>query len=262
MVLVATLTFGLVAGRLSLPATAYALSCAGSTGSHFAGNQSNHTSAVRGAKAQIEYVNESLCTTAGGNDFSSYWSAVVGYDAGDTGHEDIYQISVDKCVGSLACAPTSPSNKAYYFWAYGRQASSACGADVGPIPNFIANANTSTHTYKVVREYLTGVGFFYNLYIDSTGYQTWFKTESSLNDCWHGVDGAQFYNEVLDPHAESGGPTANHQSWNQVYWYTGSAWTAVTGASGSNCQAHDYASQKCVWNSVDPSVWASWDTNY
>jgi len=258
---VVLLTSGFYGVSMSRPAPVLALSCSGGSGSLFAGNQSNHTNLVRGAKAKIGYVNEALCTTSGSADFSSYWAAVVGYSSSDPHGSNIYQIGIDKCRNGQ-CPGTSPQNTPYYFWAYGRMASSSCGAEVLPSPHFIANASTAARTYKVVREYLNGAGFFYNLYIDSTIYQGWYKTESALDSCWGGVDGAQFYNEIWDPRAESGGSTSSHQSWSQVYWYTGSAWTSVIGTPGTNCQAHDLAAQHCLWNSVDPSVWASWDTNY
>lgn len=138
-------------------------------------------------------------------------------------------------------------------------ASSACGAAIGPVPNFIANANTSDRTYKVVREYLTGAGNFYNLYIDSTAYQKWYKTEFSLDTCWKGVDGGQCYDEIYE--GQSGGTSADHQNWTQAYWYTGSAWQSVTSATGSGC-ATDRAYQRCSYDSFDPSIYRTWDTRY
>jgi hypothetical protein len=44
--------------------------------------------------------------------------------------------------------------------------------------------------------------------------------------------------------------------------YSGSAWTALKGVVGTNCDTHVRSNQKCVWNAIDPSKWDSWDTHY
>lgn len=78
--LATTFVAALVASQLALanPRDVEALSCTVPSSAAFAGVQANHTNAVRGAKVKIEFVNPALCTTAGGDDFSSYWVAVVG----------------------------------------------------------------------------------------------------------------------------------------------------------------------------------------
>ena len=152
-------------------------------------------------------------------------------------------------------------NQAYYFWAYGREASTACGAAVGPTPHSLGTAGSGTKTYKVVREYLNGAGWFYNLYLNSTGERLWQQTESSLQTCWaSGVDGVQFMNEALNPNAQSGGSVSNHQTWSTVAYYSGSAWYSLTGSTGTNCTYHELSTMRCVWQT--PSTWDSWDTRY
>jgi hypothetical protein len=164
LILAAALYGGL---DLAAPPIASALSCTGASSQAFAGNVDPHTNAVRGAKAAIEYVNEALCTTAGGDDFSSFWVAVTGNNS----PLDIYQIGIDKCRGDACADPDAPVNQPYFLWAYGHHTSASCGAAVGPEPNYLGNATTGTKTYKVVREYQQGAGFFYNLYIGSTAYR-------------------------------------------------------------------------------------------
>jgi hypothetical protein len=64
------------------PATALALSCLGppAAGVGYAGVVAAFSppAPIYGAKANIEFVDEHLCTTPGGNDFSAYWVAVTG----------------------------------------------------------------------------------------------------------------------------------------------------------------------------------------
>ena len=87
---------------LSAPRPVAALSCGTNTHQWFAG-VAQYPSVVKGAKANIEFVDEHLCTTSGADDFSSFWASVVG----STSNYDIYQIGVDKCKG-LACVAGVP----------------------------------------------------------------------------------------------------------------------------------------------------------
>lgn len=88
--------------------------CGGSLGGapHFAGTVEDHTNAVTGGSAKIEYVNEDLCSgTIVDGSFSSAWASVVGYDPADTHGYDIYQIGYDDC--RSGCAPGSTTNVPY-----------------------------------------------------------------------------------------------------------------------------------------------------
>ena len=208
-------------------------------------------------------MNEHLCTTSGGADFSSFWVAVAGNDSGDPNGSNIYQVGVDKCRGSQ-CPDGVPVNQSCYFWAYGRMQSTACGRELLPSPHLapLGNAGAGTKTYKVVKEYQPGAGWFYNLYINTSPQQQWNRPASDLETCWKGVDAAGFMNEVYDRNARSGGSVSNKQTYSAVYWYNGSSWSAVTGVGGTNCDYHQLSTMRCVWQQYDPSKWDSWDTRW
>lgn len=243
---------------LARPLPVAALSCvgAGPSGQSFAGNLWTHTNAVNGAKANIEYVNEGLCTTSGGEDFSSFWTAVVG----NPGVNNIYQVGVDKCRGT-ACPSGVPANQSYYFYAYGRNASTVCGAAVGPRPYLApkGNAGAGTQTYKVIKEYTPGAGWFWNLFIGTARQYT--RAASDLDTCWSGVDRADVFNEVWDKNAQSGGSVGNNQLFSGVYWHNGTTWNAILGVGGANCGYRDLSTMRCVWQ-YNVDRWDSWDSRW
>lgn len=252
---------GYTYGPLIRPAAVAAVECAAFSGhAWFAGVDSVHVNAVRGSKVDIEYVNEELCSTAGGDDFSSFWTSVIGIDPNDDNGSNIYQIGVDKCRGD-ACVPGVPVNQSYYFWAYGRMQSTSCGVEVLPIPHDLGDAAAGTKTYKVLKEYTPGAGWFYNVYINTS--LKWTVVAGDLEACWGGVDASETMNEVALTSTQSGGSIANKQTYSNAFWHNGTGWNAIIGpVQGGNCTAHQLATMQCKWRTGVPEKWDSWDTRW
>jgi hypothetical protein len=124
----------------------------------------------------------------------------------------------------------------------------------------LGNAGAGTKTYKVVKEYTPGAGWFYNTYIDTSKQST--QTASVLETCWNGVDAVEIANEVYNPNSQSGGSVSNPQTYSAVYWYDGSTWQAVVGSQGGNCDTIQLSTMRCMWQQFDPSKWDSWDTRW
>lgn len=254
-----TLGFATLAPAVS---SAPPTSCGGAYayGAHFAGTIDTHTNSVRGAQAGISYVNEALCPTSGSDAFSSYWVSVVGNDAGDSLGYNIYQVGVDKCKGG-ACPGSVPVNQSYYFYAYGRMASLACGMAVGPNPVLApkGNAGAGTPTFQVLKE-LVGGSYFWITRI--SGSQQSSQPDSNLQTCWLGVDAVQIMNEVWDRNDQSGGSVSSNQSFISPKWNNGT-WTAITRVAGTSCDLIDEtATQGCTWRSFTPDRWFSWDKRW
>lgn len=237
-----------------------ALSCNGGD-AHFAGTSDTHTNAVRGGSAKIEFVNEELCTTTGAASFSSYWSAVVGFHPDDTLGFNIFQVGVDEC-RNTACPSGVPTNTPYYFWAYGRMQSAACGVAVVPSPHLApkGNAGSGLLTYTVIRENVPGQGLTYKAKI--SGQTQAHFPEATLLTCWGGVDAVQIFNEVLDDNDQSGGPNSNRQNFEAPQWHNGASWAPITRAAGSTCDFVDASTQRCQWASDGSDKWWSWDTRW
>lgn len=243
---------------MAIPTAAFGLACH-TQKSYFMGTIEDH-GATRGAEAKIDYVNESLCTGIDGahpGTFSSYWVSVVGYSPLDVNADDIYQIGVDECKGT-SCGPTSPSGTPYYFWAYGHHASSQCGPEVGPIPHLISGTPSGLRTYTVVPEDGPS-GTLTHLNID--GVSKWFQPESTLTSCWAGIGGVQIMNESFDTGTQAGGPTSNYQDFQNPKWYDGS-WHTISRAPSTTCDVPPSMSRGCVWSTVTPNTWKSWDTRF
>lgn len=244
------------------PAEVEAISC-GSFSRAFAGTVETHMGAVLGASSRIEYVNEALCTPlpGGQGSFSSYWVAVVGNHPNDTVGRNIFQIGVDKCQGS-ACPAGVPVNDSYYFYAYGRMASSACGNAVDPMPVMAPKglASAGKPLYSIFRQSIPGAGIFYVAKI--SGSQQTMRSASSLETCWSGVDSAQLLNEVAMPGDQLGGPDDQRQNWEDPLWRNGSVWQAITRQPNSQCDVEERSSDRCRWSASGDPVWWSWDTRY
>lgn len=255
LVLAASVSLAVGLGALAHPALVAALACSGSDGgsSSFAGVVRTFTNDVDGAKANIEYFDEALCTTAGAADFSAFWAAVVG----NPGINNIFQVGVDKCRNG-PCVAGVPQNQSYYFWAYGRNLG-PCGAAIGPEPHLapLGNAGAGTKTYEVIREFTPGAGYSWRAKIN--GAVQWTKADADLNTCWNGVDRADFFNEVWDINAQSGGSNFNKQLFSAVNWNDDGVWNQISGSG--NCTFHDLPTMICVWRGGN-ITWFSSDSRF
>lgn len=251
-----TLVVLAVVGALWLwaPGDALALEC-GTKARYFQGTIENHGS-TRGAQAKIDYVNESVCSPVPADQgaFSSYWVAVIG----SSSTLNIYQIGVDKC-RAAACPPGVPVNTPYYFYAYGRKASTTCGPAVGPEPVQISGTPSGLRTYTIVRGSAPS-GFFYYARIDGSTKN--YRPESTLATCWGAVDGIQILNETYYSGSQVGGPTSNYQDFQQPKWYNGSLWTTISRPNGSRCDLIASSNTNCRWSVETPNTFKSWDERF
>lgn len=238
-----------------------ALAC-GANSLHFAVALEEHTNAVRGGSAKIEFINEQLCSTAGVASFSSYWASVIGISAGGGVTNKIYQIGIDECKGA-ACPAGNPVNTPYYFYAYGRDASANC-TEIGPEPVAFGGApGSGLSTFTIQRIPAPGGGYFYEA--KQGGIQRNFRPESNLQTCWGGVDAAEIGNEVLNVKDQNGGPDSNRQNFENPLWHNGSSWMAITRPAGGNCdilQQPPDLSSGCRWATDGSAKWWSWDTRF
>lgn len=151
-----------------------------------------------------------------------------------------------------------PVNTPYYFWAYGRHESAACGPEVGPVPQFISGTPSGLRTYTIVPEAGPGSTFSV-LKIDGvTKHQ---QPQSSLTSCWGSIDGVQIMNESFDTGTQAGGPTSNYQDFQNPKWRD-STWHTISRPPSTICDDPPSPSRRCQWSTVTPNTWKSWDTRF
>jgi hypothetical protein len=204
-----------VAVNFIVPRTAVALGCAGDPDgvADFAGIRKYVSPRSYGAQAFIEVINHSLCT--GASTFSSDWVAVVR----PTHPFNIFQIGIDKC-RNAACPPGAPENAPYYFWAFGRMTTQACGQGVGPSANPINAAGTPTGAPRLRVEY-TPSPAGYDASINGTVWVHVFDPAT----CWGGVPSASdIFSEVYDLNTQQGGSLSNKQGYTDARYKDTSYW--------------------------------------
>ena len=228
-------------------------------GYYYAGMSEDHAN-VRGAQTKIEFFNQGLCTPNDGyGSFSSNWVAIVGYDPLDVLRFNIYQVGIDKCQDP-GCPRDPPTP--YYFYAYGRMASTTCGQSLAPFPWRApkGDANTTTYAYRIEKEFPSGEPAAYVLRIGGVEQNrrlTW-----DIETCWKGVDGAQYANEVFDLGDQSGGTVSNHQSFAENRWKDSAGWHGMNRPYLDPCDTapgqNDW--QRCFVSSTRHDTFYSWDT--
>jgi len=222
----------------------------------FVGMAEDHIG-VTGARVKIEWsalINPVLCTTSGGDSFSSTWVAIHG-----NAPFDIYQVGIDKCQGD-DCNPNSgPDNTAYDFTALGRNAGGPCGGFVVPVP------------IETSQGLADNGSFWFQIYkSNSTTYQARIAGSNAgvsvstyyTDTCWQdGILGAGYFNEVWDIFDQTPGRTADKQLWSSATW-TNSSGTLVSmnRPYSSACDAHDRSAMACSVAGNLHNAWNTYDT--
>ena len=235
-----------------------AYSCA-TPDTYFMGTEVKNAN-VKGSQANIEYVNEQLCS--GGASFSAYWTSVIGDDPSDVDGWNIYQIGVDECHLVAVCPINNPWDTPYYFFAYGHMDSTSCGPAVAPSPQEFAGTPSGTRNYKVIREFVSGGGGYWSYAVKLDNQVKDRLAETALTTCWNGVDGVQIMNESFNTATQAGGPNSNYQDFESPRWHNGSAWQVISRPAGTNCDFGPSPSRGCKWSTVTPDTWRSWDTRF
>lgn len=193
---------------------------------------------IRGARATVEWFDESLCRQPNvfqpeQDTWSLSWVAIVG-----NGNE-IFQVGFAKCPPSGFCPYNNGISFHFWFWEY---PAGACGAaaDSGFRKANKGDVTGGAHVYSI--DYRPAASR-YSASIDGTD-QTWIPT-STPSTCWGGIVGAQYMNEMLDLGDQNGGTLSDHQEMTIVGWQDASQnWhVANIGPPGS-----------CPTNS-NPSAW-------
>ena len=198
---------------------------------------------LKGAYAEIEYFNESLCTQGATtvNSWSLSWVSLDGPQSSSVPGIDIFQGGYAKCpdptVGSC------PWNAGItYYWVFYAREQGACGAAFNTGFIKIANAAAGIHFFQVSK-----VGSNYNFYIDEVlKYQ---RSLADIDTCWPGVSAVEYQDEMLNNGDQAGGTVSNHQSFAEVQYQNATGWHYESRASGAACDANSFpASWRCNWD--------------
>lgn len=210
-----------------------------------------------GARAKIEWstlIDPVLCTTSGGDSYSSSWVGIVNYSSGN----NIYQVGIDKCQGTQCGPDSGPDNTAYYFVAKGRGYSPVCGTAVAPTPVETSQglASAGSLWYQVYKS-------------NSTTFQTRIGGATAgdsmstywTGQCWGGVEAAQYLNEVWDIFDQTPGRSADNQFWSSATWTNSSGTlTSINRPFSSGCDDDTRSSMACGVASNLHDAWYTSDT--
>jgi hypothetical protein len=248
------------------PPTDAALGACGS------GNGTNHhvgmalpatVTPIKGGQAYLEYVNFGLCVSGGSpfKSFASSWVALTALSPNDPKGYDIFQIGFFRCQndGWSGCT-TSVTN---WFYAYGREQSATCGAELAPDAALLGSASTATYAYKIDRTVDETGRAIYAGYINSVD-----KIEEdwqALDSCWlGGPKRAAYQDEIFDPQDQSGGSVSNSQTVGTVKHHDGDGvWRAMNVSLDVPCpNLPDQLTtqQKCQTNPIHHDAFVMWDS--
>jgi len=212
------------------------------------------TPGLTGVRAKIEWstsVDPTLCSGTG-TSFSSSWVAVVG----DGGPWEIYQVGIDKCHNTGCNPDNGVVDRAYYFFAYGREESSSCQAIAPePIKAPMGLTSAGSYWYQIYKN-----GFYY--YARIAGSQQDFRIDTALETCWvDGPTGAQYMTELWDLFDQNPGRVADQQFFSSATWTnSGGSLVSVYRPYSSNCEIVDLSSMRCRVASNLHDSWYTWDT--
>lgn len=243
----------MASGLFAAPeALASAGNCVSSGSNRYHAGEVVSPSTARGGTAIVQHVEPALCTFTGSSypTLSTSWVALTAISPTDTYNDDIYQVGFLKCQTTWSACPTNTSN---YVYAYGHEASAACGARVSPGAVFLGASGTGTHTYAVYR-HSSESGYDYSVYI--AGAEKNIRSQSALETCWPGGPRqVKWLNEVANLNDQSGGTTADKEDWTYVQYLNGGTWTNANFLP--TCQLHNLATQGCTGSG---STFVTWDT--
>lgn len=232
------------------PWTVSAVGCDTGAFRGFTGTILGGPAGLDGATADIEFVDEQLCSGTAAT-ASSYWVALGNIDD----PFNIFQVGVDKCRGP-GCPQT---NEAFYFWAYGWDESTLCGGEHPPVALFIADyTGSGSDLFTVIRNTATTPD---RLESRINGGMIRQQAWQTFEDCWDGgVTHIAYRNEVVNKGTQIGGPNANRQNWESVRYHEGS-WKYFVNPSCSAVPA-TWTHAKCAYDPSTVGKFWSWDTRY
>lgn len=229
-----------------------AVACASTSANKFLGNGYT-ASGLIGVYAQIEYINRSVCTQAERfvGSWALSWVALEGSQA--TGVNNIFQGGYAKCGVDGSC--NWNGGVSYVFVYYGHN-QGACGQSFGTGVILIYNASSGVHDFSVLKS-----GTHYNYTVDSAvEYQ---RSLADVDTCWPGVTHVGYFNEMLNNGDQGGGPSSNHQSFNNTEYEKAAGWFYRNRTLNSLCDANSYSAHwHCQTSATSQHLFYAWDDRF